>query len=215
MPPIILGGLYRHYKGNYYRVLHLARHSETEEPLVVYLPLYGECGMWVRPLPMFLERVQHNGQEIPRFAYVPPAGQASGILLEVGLSPALAAQLGAAKAGLWVDVCRAFPSGAITATPGPDNAHSTLHCCGVPASQVTMALHRQMLALGIAAFGVQVKETDGKGLPLQQVVMLPGPAGHEVEVGIEITGSHARITLLEAAEGAARTVCLMGGDQIV
>jgi len=61
-------GLYRHYKGNDYRVLGLARHSETLEPLVVYEALYGERGLWVRPAAMFTEMITHAGVRQPRFA---------------------------------------------------------------------------------------------------------------------------------------------------
>jgi hypothetical protein len=60
-------GLYRHYKGKPYRVVGLARHSETLEPLVVYEALYGERGLWVRPATMFVELVEVNGQRVPRF----------------------------------------------------------------------------------------------------------------------------------------------------
>ena len=60
-------GIYRHYKGGLYRVLFLARHSETEEAMVVYQALYGERGYWVRPLSLFLERVLVEGREVPRF----------------------------------------------------------------------------------------------------------------------------------------------------
>lgn len=63
-------GLYRHYKGNEYRVFGLARHSETEEVLVVYQALYGERGWWVRPAAMFVESVVIAGQPTPRFARV-------------------------------------------------------------------------------------------------------------------------------------------------
>ncbi len=63
-------GLYRHYKGNEYRVLGLARHSETLEPLVVYQALYGEHGLWVRPAAMFIETVETGRGREPRFAYV-------------------------------------------------------------------------------------------------------------------------------------------------
>lgn len=59
-------GIYRHYKGNLYEVLDLARHSETEEILVVYRALYGSYGLWVRPLAMFTEQVG----EQPRFELV-------------------------------------------------------------------------------------------------------------------------------------------------
>ena len=63
-------GLFRHYKGNEYRVIALARHSETLEPLVVYQALYGERGLWVRPAGMFVETVVLNGQTCPRFARI-------------------------------------------------------------------------------------------------------------------------------------------------
>lgn len=63
-------GIYRHYKGNLYQVLHIAQHSETEEALVVYRCLYGEYGVWVRPLAMFSETVIRDGKEVPRFELV-------------------------------------------------------------------------------------------------------------------------------------------------
>ena len=65
-------GLYRHYKGNNYRVIGLARHSETLEPLVIYQALYGDHGTWVRPAGMFVETIVFNGQRVPRFAFVGP-----------------------------------------------------------------------------------------------------------------------------------------------
>jgi hypothetical protein len=61
-------GRYRHYKGNYYEVIGTARHSETDELLVVYRPLYGERGLWVRPQAMFEETVTAYGRTVPRFA---------------------------------------------------------------------------------------------------------------------------------------------------
>ena len=60
-------GRYRHYKGNDYEVLGVARHSETEEEYVVYLPLYGAGGLWIRPLGMFLESVTIGETVVPRF----------------------------------------------------------------------------------------------------------------------------------------------------
>lgn len=59
-------GLYRHYKGKYYEVIGIAKHSETGESLVVYRPLYGEQGLWVRPLEMF-EEILEDGRK--RFVY--------------------------------------------------------------------------------------------------------------------------------------------------
>ena len=66
-------GLYRHYKGQHYTVLGVARHSETDERLVVYRPEYGDRDLWVRPLAMFTEMVEVNGQPVPRFACVEPS----------------------------------------------------------------------------------------------------------------------------------------------
>lgn len=63
-------GRYRHFKGGEYQVTGVARHSESDELLVVYTPLYGDRGLWVRPLAMFTERVIHEGLEQPRFAFV-------------------------------------------------------------------------------------------------------------------------------------------------
>ncbi|MFO0705874.1 MAG: DUF1653 domain-containing protein [Nitrospira sp.] len=67
---MIQPGRYRHYKGNDYDVLGVARHSETEEPLVVYRACYGERGLWVRPLAMFIETVLVDGHPRPRFQFV-------------------------------------------------------------------------------------------------------------------------------------------------
>ena len=69
LPP----GPYRHYKGGLYDVLGVARHSETDEALVVYRPRYGDRGLWVRPLAMFLETVDGPGGPVPRFAPVTDA----------------------------------------------------------------------------------------------------------------------------------------------
>ncbi len=68
----ITQGIYRHYKGSLYQVLHTAQHSETEESLVVYRCLYGEYGVWVRPLTMFAETVTVEGKELPRFELIQP-----------------------------------------------------------------------------------------------------------------------------------------------
>ena len=65
-------GIYRHYKGQQYRVMGTARHSETEEQLVVYQALYGEFGLWVRPLSMFTETVNVDGEQISRFSLETP-----------------------------------------------------------------------------------------------------------------------------------------------
>ncbi len=68
MPVTIAPGRYRHYKGNAYEVIGTATHSETLEPMVVYRPLYGEGGLWVRPAAMFAETVVVDGNTLPRFA---------------------------------------------------------------------------------------------------------------------------------------------------
>lgn len=64
---LIAGSLYEHYKGHRYKLLHVARHSETLEEYIVYQALYGENGIWIRPLQMFLEEVVIDGQKVPRF----------------------------------------------------------------------------------------------------------------------------------------------------
>jgi hypothetical protein len=63
-------GRYRHYKGKEYRVFHVARHSETMQPMVVYQTLYGDFSWWVRPLEMFTEFVGVDGRRVRRFEFV-------------------------------------------------------------------------------------------------------------------------------------------------
>ena len=63
-------GRYRHCKGREYRVLYTATHSETREPMVVYQALYGDHGIWVRPVSMWNEEVTRDGVTYRRFTYV-------------------------------------------------------------------------------------------------------------------------------------------------
>ena len=73
LPPVgeLPVGQYRHYKGNDYEVIGVARHSETMEELVVYRALYGERGLWVRPRAMFEQTVElADGKRVRRFEYV-------------------------------------------------------------------------------------------------------------------------------------------------
>lgn len=64
---IKVGHKYKHFKGNEYLVLHIGKHSETEEEMVVYQALYGDRGIWVRPLEMFLDQKEVEGEFIKRF----------------------------------------------------------------------------------------------------------------------------------------------------
>lgn len=63
-------GRYRHFKGKEYEVLGVARHSETEEKFVVYRALYGDFGLWVRPVSMWNEAVERDGKTFRRFTYI-------------------------------------------------------------------------------------------------------------------------------------------------
>lgn len=63
-------GKYRHFKGNLYELIEVAHHSESQEPVAVYRALYGNHGLWVRPLEMFLETIERDGAEIQRFQYI-------------------------------------------------------------------------------------------------------------------------------------------------
>ena len=67
---MIKTGRYQHFKGNYYQVLHIAKHSETQEYLVVYQPEYGDKEIWVRPLTMFDEMIEREGKTFKRFTKV-------------------------------------------------------------------------------------------------------------------------------------------------
>ena len=63
-------GKYRHFKGNEYEVLYIAKHSETGEDMVVYRALYGDFGIWVRPATMWNETVERDGKTYKRFEYI-------------------------------------------------------------------------------------------------------------------------------------------------
>jgi len=63
-------GIYRHFKGNKYQLLEIAKHSETLEEMVVYKALYGEGGIWVRPATMWDEEVKFEGKKVKRFTYL-------------------------------------------------------------------------------------------------------------------------------------------------
>lgn len=63
-------GIYDHYKGNKYKLVAIANHSETLDKLVVYKALYGKGGFWVRPLEMFIEDVEVDGVKVPRFKFI-------------------------------------------------------------------------------------------------------------------------------------------------
>lgn len=66
-------GIYRHFKGKEYLLIDVAKHSETAEPMVVYRAMYGDCGLWVRPMSMWTEEVVRDGYKGPRFRFVKEA----------------------------------------------------------------------------------------------------------------------------------------------
>lgn len=68
--PSIQRGRYQHYKGQFYEVIDVVHHSETQEPLVLYRALYGAQGLWVRPYQMFFEDITIEGRLVPRFAFL-------------------------------------------------------------------------------------------------------------------------------------------------
>lgn len=66
-------GIYRHFKGNKYQVINIVRHSENQQYMVLYRALYGDHGLWVRPLQMFIEEIEVEGQKRPRFELIESA----------------------------------------------------------------------------------------------------------------------------------------------
>ncbi|MEI6895265.1 MAG: DUF1653 domain-containing protein [Colwellia sp.] len=65
-------GTYQHFKGNYYQVLYVAKHSETEEDMVVYHPEGNTEDIWLRPLTMFDETIEREGKRLKRFSFIKP-----------------------------------------------------------------------------------------------------------------------------------------------
>lgn len=72
---LCIGGKYRHFKGGEYRVLYQGKDSETEEDVVIYQALYGERGIWVRPLAMFLSKKEVDGKLVDRFTLIEGPGE--------------------------------------------------------------------------------------------------------------------------------------------
>ena len=70
MEEIMVGGRYRHFKGNEYEVLYIGKDSETAEPVVIYRALYGDNSVWVRPAKMWNEIVERDGKAYKRFTYI-------------------------------------------------------------------------------------------------------------------------------------------------
>lgn len=68
-------GIYQHFKGNRYELLDIAKHSETMEEYAVYRALYGEGGIWIRPLAMFDETIERDGVQLKRFRLIEKAGE--------------------------------------------------------------------------------------------------------------------------------------------
>lgn len=68
--PLIRAGTYKHFKGGLYKVISIAKHSETLEKMVVYRSLKDEDQLWVRPLEMFKEKVEVEGKLVPRFEFI-------------------------------------------------------------------------------------------------------------------------------------------------
>lgn len=67
---VVIGGVYEHYKGNQYKIIAVAKHSETLEKLIVYQALYGDMAIWVRPYQMFCDKISKDGKEIDRFKFL-------------------------------------------------------------------------------------------------------------------------------------------------
>lgn len=63
-------GMYKHFKGNLYELVDVARHSENLEEMVIYKALYGDFGLWIRPLKMFFEDVEVDQKKVPRFKFI-------------------------------------------------------------------------------------------------------------------------------------------------
>jgi len=74
-------GKYRHFKGQLYQLIDVAHHSESQQPMAVYRALYGERGLWVRPLAMFVETIQRDGKQMQRFEFIEDESS-QGISLE-------------------------------------------------------------------------------------------------------------------------------------
>ena len=197
-------GRYRHFKGKEYQVLSIARHSETQEPMVVYQALYGERGIWVRPAAMWTEWVERDGYSGPRFTYL---GEEALVLEPV--SPA-------SRPLLW-NLLQAYLAELSAYAPAPEPDPSGVYPYPYFDAYFT-AQDRTALLLRVegspAGFAL-VNAVSALGEPIDQAVRLFAARPGRWEIKYHQANHAAQVLWTRCAAPYAPTLRALGPEQIL
>lgn len=202
MKTLVLNGIYRHFKGRDYKVLHVAKHSETQENLVVYQAMYEEHVIWVRPIDMFLEKVVRDGQTFERFSYVPPQTETC---LSVELDEETKSFLFENNIDLIYELKREYPQ--IICKNEFDNDGSKdigmiILCGGIAASLVIISIEKLLETILYRPRVIVVEEMDDNGNTCNRHTELlqPNLPKSSLAIGTEIDSTKVKITIEDRKE---------------
>lgn len=201
MRTIIINGVYRHFKGNEYKVLYLAKHSETQENMVVYQALYGDRTIWIRPLDMFLECVERDGKTFERFSYVPSKVEPC---LHVKLDDKTKEYLIENNIDLVYELERAHPQ--ITcmndfSEDGSKDVGITIICGGIAASAIILSISKLLDTIFHRPRVIEVEDLDENGNVKRRTELLqPNIPKSTFSVSTEIDSTKAKLTIKDRKE---------------
>jgi hypothetical protein len=199
---LIINGLYKHYKGNNYKVLHVAKHSETLEELVVYQALYGEHGVWVRPLDMFLESIEKDNKVIKRFAYV---GADNTARVHITLPADVKDFIYENDIDLPRLIKEAFPQITVdleAADSGSKDLGVVILCAGVSVALVVIAINRLVETFIRRPKYVEVTELteDGNILTTHTELLQPTQSKRDLSIGFELSTQNIKLNFTDKSE---------------
>lgn len=202
MRKLIINGIYKHYKGNKYRVLNVAKHSETLEDLVVYQALYGEQNIWARPLDMFLENICRDGKTFERFSYVTPEVETR---LTIELDEGIKEYLYENGIDLLYELRKEYPQithEADFTEEGAKDVGLIIVCSGIAASLVILAINKLMETIIYRPHYVVVEELDENGNVSNRHTELlqPDAPKNNLIIGAEIDSPKVKVTIEDRKE---------------
>lgn len=202
MRVLVLNGIYQHYKGQYYKVLYLAKHSETLEDLVVYQAQYGDHKIWVRPLGMFLETISIDGEKIERFSYIAPDVQTE---LSIELDDESERSLYENNIDLAFELRKKYPEIKCHDTFSSDGSKSvglSVLCYGASAALVILAISKLLAVIFHKPHYVDVKEfnSDGKIVKQHTELLQPDTPNSAFSVTFEIDAAKATLKIEDRKE---------------